>query len=59
MQVFAAWVPFTSELLGRASMPPLLWGVVVAWVLAAWTLATALGHLVWRDPPHHATSGSS
>jgi P-type Ca2+ transporter type 2C len=59
IQIVAAWVPFTSELLGGASMPPQLWGIVIAWILAAWALATALGHLVWRDTPDHATSGSS
>jgi Ca2+-transporting ATPase len=48
VQVLAAWLPLTSELLGQAAIPPELWGVVAGGALAAWALAEAWSRLVWR-----------
>jgi Ca2+-transporting ATPase len=51
IQVAAAWLPFTADLLGGAGIPVELWGLVFAAALLAWGLAEAAARLVWR---HHA-----
>jgi hypothetical protein len=51
IQVAAAWLPFTADLLGAAGIPVELWGLVFAAALLAWGLAEAAARLVWR---HHA-----
>ncbi len=48
VQLVAAWVPFTAELLGGAAIPIELWGLVAAAALLAWGLAEALSRLAWR-----------
>ncbi|MGB7219779.1 MAG: HAD-IC family P-type ATPase [Vicinamibacterales bacterium] len=56
IQIGAAWLPFTAELLGNADIPIELWGVVFGGALLAWGLAEALSQIVWR---HHAPPGSA
>ncbi len=51
IQIAAAFLPFTSELLGQAAIPPALWGIVFGGALLAWGLAEASSRLAWR---HHA-----
>jgi Ca2+-transporting ATPase len=50
VQVVAAWLPLTSELLGQATIPVELWGFVAGGALVAWGLAEAWSRLVWRRP---------
>ena len=51
IQLTAASLPFTSELLGNASIPVELWGVVFGGALLAWGLAEGCSRLVWRQRP--------
>jgi Ca2+-transporting ATPase len=48
IQVAAASLPLTSDLLGNAAIPLELWGVVFGGALVAWGLAEATARLVWR-----------
>jgi Ca2+-transporting ATPase len=48
IQVAAASLPFAAGLLGNASIPGELWGLVFGAALVAWGLAEALSRLVWR-----------
>ena len=50
IQVAAASLPWTSELLGRAAIPGELWGVVFGGALLAWGLAETCARLAWRRP---------
>jgi Ca2+-transporting ATPase len=50
IQVGAAWLPLTSELLGQAHIPIELWGIVIGGSLVSWGLAAGLTRVVWRDP---------
>jgi Ca2+-transporting ATPase len=54
IQIGAASLPFTSELLGHAAIPVELWGIVFGGALLAWGLAEACARLVWRD---HGSEG--
>jgi Ca2+-transporting ATPase len=54
LQIGAASLPFTSELLGHAAIPVELWGIVFGGALLAWGLAEACARLVWRD---HGSEG--
>ena len=54
IQIAAAWLPLTANLLGSADIPIELWGVVFGGALLAWGLAEALSQIVWR---HHAPAG--
>jgi Ca2+-transporting ATPase len=48
VQVAAASVPFTAELLGQAAIPVELWGLVFGGAIVAWGLAEAISRIVWR-----------
>ena len=48
IQLFAAWLPVSAELLGHASIPFELWGVVFGASILAWGLAEVLSRLAWR-----------
>jgi Ca2+-transporting ATPase len=48
IQLGAAWLPFTADLLGGARIPVELWGLVLAAALLAWGLAEAAAWFVWR-----------
>jgi Ca2+-transporting ATPase len=48
IQVAAASLPFTSDLLGKAAIPVELWLVVFGGALLAWGLAEADSRIVWR-----------
>jgi len=50
IQVAAASLPWTSELLGHAAIPGELWGVVFGGALLAWGLAETCARLAWRRP---------
>jgi Ca2+-transporting ATPase len=51
IQLVAAWLPATANLLGGAKIPTELWGLVFAGAALAWGLAEAISRVVWR-PPH-------
>ena len=53
IQLAAAWLPLSADLLGSAGIPMELWGVVFGGAILAWGLAEGLSRLVWRD---HAIS---
>lgn len=48
IQFLAASVPFVANLLGRAAIPPELWGVVFVLAFVSWGLAEFIARLVWR-----------
>jgi P-type Ca2+ transporter type 2C len=48
VQIGAASLPLTSELLGRAAIPVELWSVVFGGALLAWGLAEVCARLAWR-----------
>lgn len=54
IQLAAAWLPFSADLLGNASIPIELWGLVLGGALLAWGLAEALSRIARR---HHARGG--
>ena len=47
IQLAAGAVPVVAAMLGGASLPPLLWGLVFASALVSWTVAEAWSRLVW------------
>jgi hypothetical protein len=47
IQVAAASLSFTSDLLGNAAIPVELWGVVFGGALLAWGLAEACTRFAW------------
>jgi Ca2+-transporting ATPase len=49
IQFLAASVPFVSNLLGKAAMPPELWIVVFVMAFISWGLAELMSRLVWRE----------
>ncbi len=49
IQLAAAWLPLTSRLLGNASLPLPLWGLVIGAALVSWACAEAVARLVWRQ----------
>jgi Ca2+-transporting ATPase len=49
IQVAAASLPLTSELLGHAAIPQELWGIVFGGALLAWGLAELSARLAWRQ----------
>jgi Ca2+-transporting ATPase len=51
LQLGAAWLPWTSEMLGGAWMPLDLWLVVAAASLVVWASCTTIARLVWRQRP--------
>ena len=48
VQLAVAWVPLASDLLGGASIPFELWGLVAVGALTSWGLAEAVTRIVWR-----------
>ncbi len=48
IQLVAASIPFTAELLGRAGIPLELWGLVFGAAVLAWGLAEGASRLAWR-----------
>jgi Ca2+-transporting ATPase len=48
IQLVAAWIPFTADLLGGAAIPAELWAVVFGAALVSWALAEALSRFAWR-----------
>jgi Ca2+-transporting ATPase len=59
IQLAAAWLPFSANLLGNAGLPIELWGLVFGAALLAWGLAEGLSKLVWRDHARGASAFSS
>ena len=49
IQLAAASLPFSAELLGDAAIPIELWGVVFGGALLAWGLAEACSRFAWRQ----------
>ena len=47
IQLGAGAVPVVAAMLGGASLPLLLWGLVFASALVSWTVAEAWSRLVW------------
>jgi Ca2+-transporting ATPase len=54
VQLAAAWMPLTADLLGGADIPAELWGVVFGGAVLAWGCAEAISRLAWR---HRAQGG--
>lgn len=52
IQLAAASLPLTANLLGDAAIPVELWGVVFGGALLAWGLAEADSRFVWRHRAH-------
>lgn len=52
IQLAAASLPFTADLLGDAAIPVELWGVVFGGALLAWGLAEATARAAWREQWH-------
>jgi Ca2+-transporting ATPase len=50
IQLAAASLPWTSELLGHAAIPVELWGVVFGGAALAWALTEGCARIVWRRP---------
>lgn len=50
IQLSAASLPFTAELLGDAAIPRELWAVVICAALLAWGLAEGCSRLAWQRP---------
>jgi Ca2+-transporting ATPase len=48
IQLGAAWLPASAELLGNARIPLELWAVVFGGALLAWATAEAVAQLSWR-----------
>jgi P-type Ca2+ transporter type 2C len=48
IQLTAAWLPVTSRLLGHASLPLPLWGLVFGAAGVSWACAEAVARFVWR-----------
>ncbi len=48
IQLSAALLPFSAELLGNAAIPLELWAVVFGGALIAWGLAESASRLAWR-----------
>ena len=48
IQLVAAWLPVTSQLLGNAALPGALWLVVFTGAGLSWALAEAISRVVWR-----------
>ena len=49
IQLAAAWLPFSAELLGEAAIPTELWGVVFGGAFLSWGLAEAYSRFAWRQ----------
>ena len=49
IQLAAASLPFTADLLGDAAIPVELWGVVFGGALLAWGLAETYSRFAWRE----------
>jgi Ca2+-transporting ATPase len=49
IQVVAASMPLTANLLGNAALPFELWMLVTGAALVAWALADTIARLTWRD----------
>ena len=49
VQVAAAVLPATADLLGSAAIPYELWGLVFGVALLAWATAEAIARFVWRE----------
>jgi Ca2+-transporting ATPase len=54
IQIAAAAVPVTADLLGGAALPPALWGLVFGMTLVAWGVIEAVAQVAWR---HHGEPG--
>lgn len=50
IQLAAASLPFTAELLGDAAIPLEIWAVVIGGALLAWGLAEGYSRFAWRQP---------
>jgi Ca2+-transporting ATPase len=57
VQIGAAWLPFTSTLLGNARIPLELWGLVFGAALVSWGLAEVSSRIVWRDHVRERAAG--
>jgi Ca2+-transporting ATPase len=54
IQLGAAWLPVSADLLGHVGLPIELWGLVFGAALAAWGFAEAFSRLAWRHQASHA-----
>lgn len=52
IQVTAAWLPFSANLLGNAGIPFELWALVFAGAFLAWSLAETFSRLAWHHQTH-------
>ena len=52
IQVIAAWLPFTANLLGNPRIPRELWALVFGGAFLAWSLAETFSRLAWRHQTH-------
>ena len=52
IQVTAAWLPFSANLLGNAGIPLELWALVFGGAFLAWSLAETFSRLAWRHQTH-------
>jgi Ca2+-transporting ATPase len=57
LQLAAASLPVTADLLGNAAIPTELWTPVFAGALLAWALAEWISKTVWRDGGQRQTRG--
>jgi hypothetical protein len=55
IQVAAAWLPLSADLLGHAGIPLELWIVVFSGAFVAWGLAEVLARFAWRPSTLDAT----
>lgn len=59
IQIAAAWLPFSANLLGHAGIPLEIWSVVFGGALLTWGLAEVLSRLVWRHHPRGAVGNQA
>ncbi len=59
IQLAAAWLPFSADLLGHAGIPIELWGIVFGGAFLAWGLAEALSRHAWRHGARGGGAGRS
>ena len=56
VQLAAAWLPFSANLLGIAHIPSELWGLVFGGAFVVWALAQGWSRFVWRHKPRRGTA---
>jgi Ca2+-transporting ATPase len=56
IQLAAAWLPFSANLLGTADIPNQLWALVFGGALLAWAFAEVWSRVVWHGEPRGGTA---